>query len=348
MQYAILKRLRSIAGLQAGLSLICLLPFTGCQEKPIDLAIPDGFPAPEFPENNVPNRLRVQLGEKLFFDRNLSLDSTVSCSSCHLPERAFTDGLALSPGIQGRLGKRNTPSILNAAYLDLINKDGGVKNLDLQALVPIEDENEMGIPILHLATRLSKDPEYVNQAQAAYEQPPNPFVITRALASFVRTLYSGDSPYDRYVRGDSAALSPAAQQGKSLFESEHLNCTACHSGFNFTNNAFENNGLYTDYRDIGRALITLNPADTGKFRVPSLRNVGVTAPYMHDGSLVTLEDVIDHYEKAGQKATALQSDKIRAFTLSVDERKALIAFLNSLTDVRYGGKSIGNKGEDQR
>jgi cytochrome c peroxidase len=344
LQHAILKRLRSIIGL----SLIFLLSLSGCQEKPLDLAIPDGFPEPEFPENNVPNRLRVQLGEKLFFDRNLSLDSTVSCSSCHLPERAFTDGLPLSPGIQGRLGKRNTPSILNAAYLGLINKDGGVKNLDLQALVPIEDENEMGIPILHLATRLSKDPEYVKQAQAAYGQPPNPFVITRALASFVRTLYSGDSPYDRYVRGDSSALSPAALQGKSLFESERLNCAACHSGFNFTNNAFENNGLYTEYRDIGRALITLNPADSGKFRVPMLRNVAVTAPYMHDGSLATLEDVINHYEKAGQQPTALQSDKIRAFTLSVHEKKALIDYLNSLTDVRYGDESIRNKGEDQR
>lgn len=302
-----------------------------CQEQNFHLEIPVGFPKPEFPENNVPNSARVALGEKLFFDKNISSDSSISCVSCHHPEKAFTDGLAISRGIGDRPGQRNSPSILNAAYLGQVNKDGGVKNLDLQALVPIEDANEMGISILELAGRLNKDPEYVNLARKAYQQPPNPFVITRALATFVRTLYSGDSDYDRYMQGDSAALNAEALQGKNLFESERLNCTACHSGFNFTNNHFENNGLYSQYTDRGRARITLDTTDNGKFRVPSLRNVTLTGPYMHDGSVSTLEEVINHYEKAGQNPTILQSDKIKPFKLSAAEIQSLIAFFESLT-----------------
>ncbi len=315
-----------------------------CQEQKFHLEIPVGFPQPEFPENNVPTLARVALGEKLFFDKNISADSSISCISCHLPEKAFTDGLTISRGIGDRPGQRNSPSILNAAYLGPVNKDGGVKNLDLQALVPIEDENEMGISILELADRLNKDPEYVDLARKAYQQPPNAFVITRALATFVRTLYSGDSDYDRYIQGDSAALNMEAIQGKNLFESERLNCTACHSGFNFTNNKFENNGLYTQYKDSGRAMITLDSTDNGKFRVPSLRNVALTDPYMHDGSVSTLEEVINHYEKAGQYPTILQSEKIKPFELTAAETRTLIAFLESLT----GRGFVKSTSTDQR
>ncbi|MBK8503749.1 MAG: cytochrome-c peroxidase [Saprospiraceae bacterium] len=296
-----------------GICYLLLFSNLGCQEKSYSLNIPTDFPDPSIPEDNVPNVVRVQLGKKLFFDTQCSLDSTIACSSCHLPERAFTDGQVTSPGIYGRRGKRNTPSLLNAAYLGLVNKDGGVIKLDIQPLVPIEDENEMGISILKLAERLSQDPEYVQLSQEAYGRAPDPYVITRALSSFVRTLYSGDSYLDQYSQGDATALSSIAIAGKKLFESERLNCTACHHGFNFTNNAFENNGLYINYQDIGRALITLDSSDTGKFRVPSLRNVAITAPYMHDGSLGTLEDVIDHYEKTGNEPTQLQSKKTKRF-----------------------------------
>jgi cytochrome c peroxidase len=317
--------------------LVCLtfLALTGCQKNRFSLNIPPDFPDPVIPKDNIPDAARVQLGKKLFFDKNCSLDSTIACSSCHIPDRAFTDGQSISPGIYGRRGKRNSPSILNAAYLDLVNKDGGVVKLDMQPLVPIEDDHEMGISILKLAERLNRDPEYVHLSQEAYGRTPDPYVITRALSSFVRTLYSGDSPLDHYNRGDSTALGIDALAGKKLFESNRLNCTACHHGFNFTNNEFENNGLYEDYRDIGRALITLDSSDTGKFRVPSLRNVAITAPYMHDGSLATLGEVVDHYEKTGQNPTQLQSQKLKAFTLTGGEREALIAFLHSLTDQRY-------------
>lgn len=300
-----------------------------------ELNIPSGFPYPIIPEDNTPTMARVRLGEKLFFDKNISQDSTIACASCHLPERAFADNQAKSPGIGGRLGKRNSPSILNAAYLDLINKDGGVKKLDMQAIVPIEDENEMGISLLKVARRLEKDPEYVELAKEAYDQPPNPFVITRALASFVRTLYSGDSPYDQHNRGDSSAMSALALKGKELFESDRLNCTACHNGFNLTNNAFENNGLYEFYKDFGRMLITADSVDMGKFRVPSLRNVSMTGPYMHDGSIPSLAKVLEHYEFRSNHPTENQSSKIKPFTLEEDDKHALLAFLEALTDTVY-------------
>ncbi len=300
--------------------------------------IPPHFPKPKIPKDNRVTLERIQLGEKLFFDKNLSLDSTISCESCHKPDLAFTDGQTRSTGIYGRLGKRNTPSILNAAYLTAVNKDGGVKNLDLQALVPIEDENEMGISILQLSSRLNKDQEYVQMAKRAYGQPINAFVITRALATFVRTLYSGDSKYDRFVLGDSTALTANEKRGKRLFESDRLNCNACHVGFNFTENTFENNGLYDHYEDRGRARITMDSADIGKFRVPSLRNVGVTPPYMHDGSIKSLEEVVTHYEEAGRHPRKRQSDKMKSFQLTPEEQSDLISFLRALTDIAYAKK----------
>jgi len=309
------------------------LVFIGCgQEDTYELQLPSHFPKTDFPSDNEPTTARVALGKKLFFDTSVSLDSTLSCQSCHLPERAFTDGNAISPGIHARLGNRNAPTLLNVAYLSAVNKDGGVRSLDLQALVPIEDENEMGISILRLSERLNQNPEYVQLAEDAYGQPINAYVVTRALASFIRTLYSGNSPYDQYITGDSSALSDKELRGKQLFESERLNCTACHSGFNFTDNSFENNGLYQTYKDVGRMLITQDSADLGKFRVPTLRNISITAPYMHDGSLSSLEEVIGHYEKVGQDPTNLQSKKLKAFNLNAEEKEALIAFLKALRE----------------
>ncbi len=293
---------------------------------------PDHFPPVTYPSDNLLTRERIALGEKMFFDPNLSLDSTISCATCHLAEAALADHHVISPGIEGRRGHRNTPSIFNVAYLQEVNKDGGVKNLDLQALVPIEDEEEMGISILKLTERLQGDREYVRQSRQAYGRDPDGYVVTRALASFVRTLFSGDSPYDRYLQGDSSALSDQQLAGLQLFESPRLNCTGCHSGMLLTDHSYQNNGLYTDYEDIGRALITQDTSDIGKFRVPSLRNVVVTYPYMHDGSLSGLDDVLDHYQRVGRMPTKRQSALIQPFELATDERAALLAFLHALTD----------------
>jgi cytochrome c peroxidase len=315
---------------------MCLVTLLSCQDKrPYHLELPVHFPDITVPEDNQITHTRVALGAKLFFDPILSLDSSLACTSCHLPDLAFTDGKAISLGIEGRPGKRNAPSLLNVAYLDKVNKDGGVKTLDLQALVPIEDENEMGISILKLSERLNLMPQYVSMAEQAYGRKPDAFVVTRALASFLRTLYSGNSPYDRWLNGDSLALTKTQQEGLALFESKKLNCTACHGGFNFTNNTFENNGLYGEYEDIGRALITMDSSDTGKFRVPSLRNVAITAPYMHDGSLTDLTSVIDHYMSIQTESRPLKSPLLYPFHLNAQEKEALISFLEALTDDNY-------------
>ncbi len=311
---------------------ILLIAFFGCAQKDAFVfSTPSHLPQVIIPTENTPTEARLALGRKLFFDPNISLDSSMSCLSCHLPEYALADTLPRSIGVHGDHGLRNAPSLYNVAYLGLINKDGGVTKLDLQALVPIEDENEMALPVVRLHQRLLKDPEYVALAQKAYDREPDAYSISRALATFVRTLYSADAPYDRYLQGDSSALSPVAQQGLKLFESDRLNCVACHSGPLQSSNEFANNGLYETYTDFGRGLITMDSLDRGKFRIPSLRNVALTAPYMHDGSLDDLSAVIAHYENLSLRAAPLKSSKLRSFQLTPSERKALLAFLHALT-----------------
>jgi len=294
------------------------------------LTLPSHIPSPKLPTNNPLTKEAVALGEKLFFDPILSRDSSIACKNCHLPQLAFSDSVAISPGVDGRLGFRNAPTLMNLAWLDLINKDGGISKLDLQAMTPIEDHEEMDLSVLKVAKRLNDQPEYVSLSKKAYQRPIDAFVITRALASYLRTLTSFNSPYDQYVLGDTAALSQSAIRGKNLFFSKKANCSQCHSGFNFTNNAFENNGLYNAYIDNGRQRVTLLPEDESKFRVPTLRNITLTAPYMHDGSLKNLEAVIVHYNKGGNnhpyKSTILQP-----LDLSASEKNDLLAFLETLT-----------------
>lgn len=318
---------------------VFLMLLAGCtggdkQEDDQKMAIswPAHFPDPEIPTDNLPTAERVALGQKMFFDSSLSEDSTVACVSCHRPPMAFTDRRAKSLGVEQRLGKRNAPSLINAAFLQHINKDGGVKNLDIQALVPLEDENEMNITIPELVRRLNQDPEYVSLSQKAYGRDPDAFVVTRALASFVRSLVGGSSRYDAFLLGDSTAISDKEKLGLELFTSERLNCDGCHSSVFLDSPTFENNGLYGKYEDMGRALISLDSTDNGKFRIPSLRNVMLTAPYMHDGSLKTIDDVITHYESFNRQLRPLASEELREFTLSSHEREALIAFFRSLSD----------------
>lgn len=284
-----------------------------------------------YPDDNQPTESRVAFGEKLFSEVALSLDSTLSCQSCHKLKHALADNTPISPGINGRLGKRNTPSLYNAALLGRVNKDGGVSHIDLQAMVPIEDENEMSISILKAADRLNDNPTYVRLAKEAYDRAPDAYVITRALASYVRTLTSVDSPYDDYLQGDSLALSNAALRGMNLFHGDRLKCGSCHSGPNFTDDTFQNNGLYADYQDLGRALITQSADDIGKFRVPSLRNVALTAPYMHDGSVATLEEVIDHYAYGSRYDHPNRSTDVNGFHLSNTDKQDLISFLEVLS-----------------
>lgn len=291
----------------------------------IDTEVPNGFPTINHPSDNIPNENRIALGKRLFFDPILSKDSTISCSSCHLQEFAFADNKAVSPGVEERLGTRNSMSLANVAYFDIFLREGGVPNLEMQVLAPIEDHNEMDFNIVSASEKLKRDSTYIVQSQTAYNKEPNAFVITRAIAAFERTLISGNSTYDK------GNLSNSQQKGKALFFSDSLACSSCHGTFLFTNQTIENNGLYEQYPDSGRYRLTHLPEDIGKFKVPSLRNIELTAPYMHDGSIENIEDVISHYESGG-KGHFNQSTLLKGFTLSESEKVNLIEFLYSLTD----------------
>ncbi len=296
------------------------------------LHVPYGFPQPEIPADNALTRIRVALGRRLFYDPALSADSTRSCGSCHAAYLAFSDSTAVSFGIQGRAGTRNTPTLANVAYQKHLLREGGVPTLEMQILVPIQEHNEFDFNILLVAERLQRMPEYVAMADSAYGRLPDAFVITRSIAAFERTLLSGNSPYDKFTfQGKHNALTASAQRGLDLFQSERLNCSKCHDGFLFTSQDYACNGLYEVYPDSGRIRLTGLESDRGVFKIPSLRNVALTAPYMHDGSLPTLEAVIGHYETGG-RAHPNKSPLLHPFSLSTQERADLLAFLNSLTD----------------
>lgn len=304
-------------------------------ETPYELTLPKGFPDLNIPDNNRLTQARVRLGKKLFYDPILSRDTSISCNNCHFQQHAFSDSKAISPGVDGRMGFRNAPTLANVAYLKALNKDGGVIKLGLQALVPIEDKDEMDLSILKAAARLNDIPEYVELSHQAYGKAPDAFVISRALAAFQRTMISGNSRYDQFhFQGKTEVLTAQEQRGKALFFGERTQCTSCHEGFNFTNDAFENNGLYENYEDQGRKRVTGLEEDRAKFRVPTLRNIELTAPYMHDGGLQTLEEVVAHYNSGGVTHVN-KSELTRPLQLSVQEQTDLVAFLKTLTDVSF-------------
>ncbi|MGH1435129.1 MAG: cytochrome-c peroxidase [Lewinella sp.] len=305
-------------------------------DTPYGYEVPAGFPIPVEPTENPLTVAKVALGKRLFYDPILSADETISCNSCHRQEFAFADNVAISPGVAGRLGMRNAPSLANLAYVTVFHKDGGVPKLEIQAGSPIEDANEMDLSIFVAADRINALPEYREQFLRAFGREADAFTITRALAAFQRTMISGNSAYDQYTyQGVSTALSLAQLRGRDLFFNDELACSACHSGFNFTNDGFFNNGLELDHSDdLGRRRVSLDTLDIGKFRVPGLRNIALTAPYMHAGNLPTLEAVVDHYNRGGV-GHPLQDERIRPLGLTDIEKADLIAFLESLTDETF-------------
>ncbi|MFT4754972.1 MAG: cytochrome c peroxidase [Salibacteraceae bacterium] len=298
------------------------------------LVIPKGFPDIDFPNDNAFSNERWELGKKLFFDPVLSKDSSISCATCHKPEFAFADNQSTTPGIYNRPGNRNVPSLANVAYFPYFIREGSVSTLEMQVLVPIQEHNEFNSNIVDLSEKLNTIPEYVKLSNTAYDRNPDPFVITRAIATFERSILSGNSIYDDYLDGNEMALNSSELEGMKLFNSARTNCTSCHSGLLFTNHAFENNGLYQNYPDSGRMRFTNLESDRALFKVPSLRNIGVTGPYMYDGSLLTLEDVINHYNEGGN-AHPNKNAQITPLYLSEEEKRSLLAFLNSLTDFRF-------------
>jgi cytochrome c peroxidase len=288
-----------------------------------------------YPEDNPITREKVELGRKLFFDKRLSYDGTISCASCHNPEFAFTDRKRVSDGVEGGKTERNAPSLLNAAYLKTAMFDAHLGTLELQVIVPIQEKVEMNISMKKLIDRLRNVKEYNRAALKIFGRPFDAFALTRSISAFERTLISQNSRFDQYYYGKKKhTLSEDEKKGWEIF-SEKLYCTTCHPAPHFTTYVAENNGLYLDYgKDKGRFRIFNDSSDIGKFKVPSLRNVALTYPYMHDGSRQTLEEVIAHYAQGGSKHPA-QHPAIHTFQLTTTERKQLIGFLKSLTDTSY-------------
>lgn len=290
---------------------------------------PEHWPEMPQPEDNELNIARWELGKRMFFDTQFSSDGSVSCASCHLPSLAFGSSAATSTGAANAPGTRNVPALSNVGYLPYFLREGGVPTLEMQVLVPIQEENEFHNNIVVIADSLANDESYVEASMNAYGEGPSPYVITRALAAFQRGIVDGNSPYDQWVSGDSEAMTDSEISGLEVFT--EIGCDRCHSGFLFTDNRIANNGLYETYDDPGLARLTGRTEDIGKFKVPSLRNVGMTAPYMFDGSLATLDDVLAHYESGGSSHPN-KAPEIEPITLTDAQKEDLKAFLNALTD----------------
>jgi len=296
------------------------------------LNLPPGFPEMPVPTDNQLTNARVLLGKQLFFDKRLSSDFSMSCASCHHPELAFAEQLPISIGVNGAMGMRNSPTLANVGYLTALFAEGGIPSLELQAIAPIIEVHELNLDFLSLIDRLENDEQYRMLFEIAYQSPPTALTIVKALSSFERTLISGNSPYDQYTyQGNPNALNESQIRGLNLFFSDELACGSCHSGHLFTNQSMENIGLYEFYEDEGLARLTSNPDDIGKFKVPTLRNIEVTAPYMHNGSIATLEDVVEHFN-AGGVGHENQSDWVKPLNLSEQDKADLVNFMKSLTD----------------
>jgi cytochrome c peroxidase len=330
-----------------------LLPVTS-KIKPIDLpdqftpwrfTLSSTFPIPDLPRDNPLITERVTLGEKLFHDPILSRNSTISCASCHHADAAFTDQKPVSTGIEGRTGERNAMPLFNLAWKTQFFWDGRATNLQQQVLQPITDHREMDESLEKAASKLADSPEYRTAFQAAYRSPGiTPEKIALALEQYLLTLTSYDSKLDQALKG-SATLTEQEKRGFELFMTESdprtgqrgADCFHCHGGPLFTDHQFHHNGLLT--KDPGRARVTGIATDQGKFVTPSLRNIALTAPYMHDGRFQTLEEVIAHYRTGIAREPNLDPNLAKhpalGISLTDDDQAALIAFLKTLTDRKH-------------
>lgn len=282
---------------------------------------------------------KVELGKKLFFDPILSSKRTLSCASCHRPEFAFADTSQFSQGVDGTPTARNTPSAMNLAGRLQLFWDGRASTLEEQALQPIAAVNEMNLPITEALTRLNADLYYTKAFRKVFKSKPTERTLAEALAAYERTLETANTPYDRYINGNETAMSPEAIRGRILFVGK-ANCANCHSGEDFTADRFKNIGLYDGKRfsDTGRFNITKDSTHIGHFKVPGLRNVALTAPYMHDGSFKTLREVINYYNRPDDLVkNGLNRDLSLSTPLGLTESEMadIEAFLYALTDDRF-------------
>jgi len=291
------------------------------------------------PETNPLTPEKVALGRKLFHDTVLSRDRSLSCAGCHVPEHGFTDGRPVSVGVLGRQGERNVPVLLNRSWGRAFFWDGRTTSLEEQVVQPILNPKELDLTLEEAVERLAGDAIYAGEFRAAFGREVNAEDLARALASYVRTILAGDAAIDRYYAGDREALSPEARRGLDIFRGKG-NCTACHLGPTFTDEQFHNTGVaWRDgsLRDLGRYLVTKNEFDRGAFKTPTLREVPRTAPYMHDGSIATLEEVVEFYERGGNRNPHIDGE-LRRLGLSDEEKQALVAFLRSLSGTIQEGR----------
>lgn len=369
------KHLLSVAVRVIALLVVASTVWAQPQPRPFTWALPGGFPRPRVPDDNPISWEKIELGRFLFYDTRLSGNQTQACAGCHRQELAFTDGLEVGVGSTGELHPRNSMSLTNVAY----GSTQGWANpllmtLEQQTLIPMfgEEPVELGLAGLEdvLLERLSADARYRRMFREAFPAAAEPIAVgtvVKALASFDRSLISGNSPLDRYALGlDDNAISPSAIRGIDLFFGEKFECFHCHGGFNRTDNVmhanspfieapFHNDQLYNidgngayPPNNTGIFEITNHPDDMGAFKAPTLRNIELTAPYMHDGSIATLEEVLDHYAAGGRKIEdgpfagdgsavpeRLKSGFIRGFAMSKREEEDMLAFLRTMTDLEF-------------
>lgn len=286
---------------------------------------------------------KAALGKKLFSEKILSKDSTISCASCHKPNYAFSDTSAFSIGIGGKLTKRNTPSVLNMKNRPYYFWDGRAASLEEQSLMPIRNPDEMGLPIEEAVQRLNQSKAYKSLFKKIFNQPPTAKNLAVAFAAFEKTLETVDSKFDDWSN-NIKDLNAQEERGRELFVGDKAKCFDCHRMEDFTTDEFKNIGLYNEkeLNDAGLFEITKKEGDKGKFKIPGLRNIAVTAPYMHNGMFATLEQVIDYYNDPGQfvKDPVNQDDALKTpLGLTEKEKKDIVAFLKTLTDKKY--KVIG-------
>jgi cytochrome c peroxidase len=283
------------------------------------------------PADNPQTDAKVRLGAQLYFDTRLSADNTISCATCHDPHTGWANPHSTDTGIGGQVGGRNSGTVINAAYMRFQFWDGREGSLEGQAVGPIHNPIEMGETHENVVRKLNSIPGYREQFQGVFGTDVTIDAIAKAIASFERTVVSGASPFDLYMMGDHAAMSPAAVRGMHLFNGK-AHCTPCHSGPLFSNQGFHNIGVGMDKEkpDLGRFDHTKDPADHGRFKVPTLRNIAETPPYLHDGSEKTLMDVVNYYNRGGVPNTELDPLMV-PLHLAEREKVDLVAFLEALT-----------------
>jgi cytochrome c peroxidase len=299
---------------------------------------PLGLPPVQWPEDNPYSAAKAELGRFLYFDNRLSSDGTISCASCHAPEKAFTDGSPVATGIGGQKGGRSAPTVINRAYSTQQFWDGRAPSLEEQAKGPIANPIEMtaekNADAAHSAVvkRLKGVPGYMKMFEQAFGKGELTIdLVAKAIATFERTIYSGNAPFDKYNAGDKQAMNAEQVRGMDIFFNKTA-CDSCHLGFNFTDGSYVNIGIGMEKPkpDLGRFMVSGREEDKGAFKTPTLREVEHHGPYMHDGSLKTLEDVIEHYNKGGIKNEHLDQ-RMKPLKLTDQEKSDLVAFLKSLS-----------------